>query len=122
MDVFDAMESPMTMRWLSGDPVPDELIDRLIRAGARASSPENSQLWDFVVVRSAEQRARLHEAIVPDISALDSVRARLAGAVDPVKRRMRESAYHLSATLRQAPPEYRTCTTEPGRSPCARPS
>ncbi|MFI6165926.1 nitroreductase family protein [Nocardia sp. NPDC051052] len=103
MDVFEAMESAVTMRWFSDEPVPDELIDKLIWAGTRASSPENSQLWDFIVVKSPEQRARLHEIIVPDISSLDAVRDRLADAADPVKRRMGESGYHLLATLREAP-------------------
>ncbi|GAA1950406.1 nitroreductase family protein [Amycolatopsis minnesotensis] len=103
MDVFEAMESAMTMRWLSDEPVPDELIEKLVWAGTRAPSPENSQLWDFVVVTSPEQRARLHEAIVPDISSLDTVRGKVADAADPAKRRMGEGAYHLLATLRKAP-------------------
>jgi nitroreductase len=91
------------MRWLSDKPVSDELIEKLIWAGTRAPSPENSQLWDFIVVKSPEQRARLHETIVPDISSLGAVRGRLAGAADPVKRRMGEGAYHLLTTLREAP-------------------
>ena len=103
MDVFAAMESSMNMRWLSDEPVSDELIEKLIWAGTRAPSPENSQLWDFIVVKSPEQRARLHETIVPDLSSLDAVRGRLAGAADPVKRRMGEGAYHLLTTLREAP-------------------
>lgn len=103
MDVFEAMGSAMTMRWLSEEPVPDELIEKLIWAGTRASSPENSQLWDFIVVKSPEQRALLHETIIPDISSLNVVRGRLAGAVDPVKRRMFESGQHLLTTLREAP-------------------
>jgi nitroreductase len=103
MDVFEAMESAMTMRWLSDEPVSDELIEKLIWAGTRAPSPENSQLWDFIVVKSPEQRARLQETIVPDISSLDAIRGKLAGAADPVKRRMGEGAHHLLATLREAP-------------------
>jgi nitroreductase len=100
MDVFEAMESAMTMRWLSDEPVPDELIDKLIWAGTRAPSPENSQLWDFIVVKSPEQRARLHETMVPDINAL---RGRLGSPADPVKRRMFEGGAHLLTTLREAP-------------------
>jgi nitroreductase len=100
MDVFEAMGSAMTMRWLSEEPVPDELIEKLIWAGTRASSPANSQLWDFIVVKSPEQRARLQEAIIPDINA---VRGTPASADDPVKRRMFEGGYHLLNTLREAP-------------------
>jgi nitroreductase len=103
MDVFEAMGSAMTMRWLTEEPVPDELVEKLVWAGTRASTPENSQLWDFVVVRSAEQRARLHETIVPDIRAFDGLRARLSGVTDPVKRRMYDGGAHLLETLRDAP-------------------
>ena len=38
------------MRWLKPDPVPDELVERLLWAATRASNPGNSQPWDFVVV------------------------------------------------------------------------
>lgn len=103
MDVFEAMKSAMTMRWLTEEPVPDALIEQLIWAGTRAPSPENSQLWDFVVVKDPEQRARIHETVVPDISALDGVRARLANAPDPVKRRMGEGGANLLSHLRDAP-------------------
>lgn len=101
MDVFEAMGSAMTMRWLAEEPVSDELIEKLIWAGTRASNPANSQLWDFIVVKSPEQRARLQEAIIPDISSLN-VREKPAGA-DPVKRRMFEGGSHLLTTLREAP-------------------
>jgi|SRR4051794_18247004 len=103
MDVFEAMGSAMTMRWLTEEPVPDEVIRKLIWAGTRASTPENSQLWDFIAVTSPEQRARLHETIFPDSSALDGVKARTAGVTDPVKRRMYDGGAHLLTTLRDAP-------------------
>jgi nitroreductase len=103
MDVFEAMGSAMTMRWLTEELVPDEVVRKLIWAGSRASTPENSQLWDFIVVTSPEQRARLHETIIPDISALDGVKARTASVTDPVKRRMYDGGSHLLTTLRDAP-------------------
>ncbi|WP_262705821.1 MULTISPECIES: nitroreductase family protein [Streptomyces] len=70
MDVFEAMESAMTMRWLTEEPVPDELIEKLIWAGTRAANPANAQLWDFIVVKSPEQRALLHETMIsPEVRA-----------------------------------------------------
>lgn len=102
MDVFDAMGSAMTMRWLSDKPVPDEVVEQLIWAGTRASSPANSQLWDFIVVTSPKQRARLHDLIVPHIS-LPSGGETPGNDNDPVKRRMFEGGAHLLTTLRDAP-------------------
>jgi len=101
MEVFEAMGSAMTMRWLAEAPVPDDVIEQLIWAATRASTPENSQLWDFIVVKSPEQRARLHETLVPDVASF-RVNARPAGD-DSVRQRMFEGGAHLLTTLRDAP-------------------
>jgi len=102
MDVFDAMGSAMTMRWLSDEPVPDEVIEQLIWAGTRASSPANSQLWDFIVVTSPQQRARLQDVIAPHIPSPSGGKTP-DDDIDPVTRRMFEGGAHLLTTLRDAP-------------------
>ena len=43
MDVIEAMESCSAARYLKSDPVPQDLIERVIYAATRASSPGNSQ-------------------------------------------------------------------------------
>ena len=63
MDVFEAMGTARAMRFYQPDPVPDELVDKVLWAATRASSGNNTQGWDFVVVRDPEQRARLGEAL-----------------------------------------------------------
>lgn len=88
MDVFEAMGSARAMRWFRPDPVPDELIERLLWAATRASSPNNTQAWDFVVVRDTDQRRRLGEAVAPLVSRFaampdsgsDTDRRTMAGA------------------------------------------
>jgi nitroreductase len=65
MDVFEAMASARTMRWLKADPVPDEFVDKLIWAATRASNPNNVQAWDFVVVRDPDVKATLAKALAP---------------------------------------------------------
>lgn len=50
MDIFEAMDSNRAMRRLKPDPVPRELLEKLVHAATRAPSAGNSQLWDFVVV------------------------------------------------------------------------
>lgn len=70
MDVFEAMESAMTVRSLTDEPVSDELIEKLIWAGTRAANPGNAQLWDFIVIKSPELRDRLNETIItPEVRA-----------------------------------------------------
>ena len=44
------------------DPVPENDLKRILEAGISAPSAYNLQPWRFVVVREAEQRARLRQA------------------------------------------------------------
>lgn len=59
MDVFEALETCRAIRLLKPDPVPAELIDRLLWAATRSPSPGNSQGWDFVVVDDPGPKAVL---------------------------------------------------------------
>ena len=52
MDVIEVMETCSAARYLKPDLVPQELIERVIYAATRGSSPGNSQKWDFIVVRN----------------------------------------------------------------------
>lgn len=89
MDVFEAMGTARAIRYLKPDPIDPELLEKLIWAATRASSPGNSQAWDFVVVTDADKKARIGGAIsdavsgaiqVPGDDADRSVRLMLKGA------------------------------------------
>jgi len=88
------------MRYLRADPVPEDLIVRVVRAATCASSPGNSQGWDFLVVREAVQRKRIAEALE---SAVRPVLPPVPEGGDPVRRRMLEGAHHLLDHLSQVP-------------------
>jgi len=57
--LFEAMYSARAMRWLKPDPVPPELIQRILEAAIQAPNAGNRQSWLFMVVRDAEQRRRI---------------------------------------------------------------
>ena len=59
--LFEAMYSARAMRWLKPDPVPAELIARILEAATQAPNAGNRQNWLFVVVHDAEQRRRIGE-------------------------------------------------------------
>ena len=89
MDVFEAVGSARAIRYLKPDPVEPELIEKLIWAATRASSPGNSQAWGFVVVTDADRKARIGGAVAdamsgtwrePGPDADRSVRIMLRGA------------------------------------------
>ena len=50
-DLFEIMESCRAMRRLKPDPVPDELIAKILRAGIYAPNGGNTQKWRFLVVK-----------------------------------------------------------------------
>jgi len=89
MDVFEAMGTARAIRYLKPDPVDPELIEKLIWAATRASSPGNSQGWDFVVITDPDAKARIGGAVddamagifrAPPPDADRSVRLMLNGA------------------------------------------
>lgn len=53
-NIFDIINTTRTMRRLKPDPVPDELIVKILEAGTRAPNGGNSQTWHFVVVKDPE--------------------------------------------------------------------
>jgi nitroreductase len=57
--LFEAIYTARSLRHFKPDPVPQELITRLLDAAIRASSGGNTQHWTFIVVRDAEKRRQL---------------------------------------------------------------
>jgi nitroreductase len=59
LGLFEAIYSARSLRRFRFDPVPEELITRVLNAAIRAPSAGNAQNWAFVVVRDQAQRAKL---------------------------------------------------------------
>ncbi len=63
MDLFDAIEGRKSIRRFRSDPVPDEVIARVLEAGRRAPSANNTQPWSFLVIRDKSLLAKMAEAV-----------------------------------------------------------
>ena len=50
-DLFETLHTTRAMRRLKPDPVPDELIRKILEAGAAAANGGNFQRWRFLVVK-----------------------------------------------------------------------
>ena len=50
-DVFEIISTTRSMRRLKPDPVPDELIRKILEAGVSAANGGNNQRWRFLVVK-----------------------------------------------------------------------
>jgi nitroreductase len=59
--VFEAMYQLRAMRRFKPDPVPDELIWKILEAGTKAPSGSNSQVWRFIVVRDGDGKRFIQE-------------------------------------------------------------
>lgn len=105
MDVFEAMETCRAMRYFKPDPVPAEMVERILHAATRAPSPGNSQGWDFVVVTEAATKQKLADAIGAVIAPVIAQIEQDAGGADadPVTRRMLKGAGNLARKLAEVP-------------------
>ena len=53
-DFFDIISTTRSMRRLKPDPVPDELIKKILEAGISAANGGNTQTWRFLVIKDPE--------------------------------------------------------------------
>jgi nitroreductase len=59
MDALEALYTTRAMRRLRPDPIPEDVVARIVDAGVRAPSPGVSQAWRFVVVNDPDVMAQL---------------------------------------------------------------
>src|SRR5581483_81143 len=71
--LFDALTTMRAMRRLKPDPVPLELIRKVLDAGTRAPSGQNTQPWAFVVIQDPAGKKfiqeRYHRAMLSRFAA-----------------------------------------------------
>jgi nitroreductase len=63
MDTFLAVASRRETREYADQPVPEDIVRTILDAGRLAGSGSNKQPWRFLLVESADARARLAEAV-----------------------------------------------------------
>jgi nitroreductase len=61
MDVFEAIDSLISIRKIKSDAIDIEKLDRILEAGVRAPSPANTQPWEFIVVQDKAVKERIAE-------------------------------------------------------------
>ena len=96
--VFEAIGTARAMRWLRPDPVPASLVERVVWAGTQATSPNNCQPWDFIVVEDRDVRARIGGFLAPLLPPEAPT-----GDMEPTQRRTLEGARNLIGNLGEVP-------------------
>ena len=54
MDVYECLKTRYTVRQFTSDPVPQEVVDRLLEAALWSPSSRNQQPWRLVVIRDRD--------------------------------------------------------------------
>ncbi|MCK5635193.1 MAG: nitroreductase family protein [Anaerolineales bacterium] len=61
MNVHDAILLKRAIRKFSDEPLPEDIVRRIVDAGRRAQSAKNRQPWHFIVIRERETLIKLSE-------------------------------------------------------------
>lgn len=106
--LYGLMSTQRAVRRLRPDPVPDEVIDRVLRAASWAPSGGNRQQWRVVVVRDPARKQALAELYRPVWSEYSTnYDARLerieAGPKRESARRTLEAGNHLADHFHETP-------------------
>ena len=106
-DLFDIIGTTRSMRRLKPDPVPPELIQKILAAGVAAPSGGNMQRWRFIVVTDPEVKRTVGAYYK---RAWDEIVAPRYGAGAPAPgttperfRRMLDAAQYLADHIHEAP-------------------
>lgn len=101
-DVFEAMHTMRAMRRLKPDPVPDEMIRKVLAAAVCAPSGQNTQRWSFLVCTDAQDKQWFGERYE------FSIRDRFGDALTKFdgstpEGRSTKAALHLAQNMHKAP-------------------
>lgn len=107
-ELYDALLTTRAMRRFTAEPVPDEVVESVLRAAVQAPSGGNIQPYQFLVVTDPDKRARLGELY---LRAWERYEPAVAAVTPPPRseeaarsqRRNVEASDHLARTLGQVP-------------------
>ena len=107
IDLYDAMSTLRAVRRLRADPIPDDVMERVLQAACWAPTGGNQQPWKVVVVTDSTVKAGLREIYRPEWQRYaKGFAARLEGqpdeVVEPWKRVIKAGDY-LADHLHDAP-------------------
>jgi nitroreductase len=106
-DLYSIMQTTRAVRKLRPDPIPDEVLQRVLQAATWAPSGGNRQPWRIIVVRDEQAKRRLQQLYAARwIPYAAAGRAQLAGVPEAMAQRAEASLAagdYLAANWHQAP-------------------
>ena len=109
IDLFEAIDSQRGIRYFKPDPVPDDLITRLLQAAIKSPTGGVRQGWSFIVIRDQETRRK-----IGDIYRTGS-RFVIRDDMTAQQRRVYGAAQHLEDHMEDVPVIILACIqADPG--------
>ena len=108
-DLYEMMSTLRAVRRLRPDPIPADVLDRVLQAACWAPTGGNTQPWRVVVVRSAERKAALAALYAPewqkyaDFSRRRATKTNLAGDELAKLERTVDAGNYLADNMAEAP-------------------
>ncbi|HUF52837.1 MAG TPA: nitroreductase family protein [Dehalococcoidia bacterium] len=102
MDLYEAIYSLRAMRRLKTDPVPEEMIWKVLDAAIRAPSGGNRQPWNFIVVTDLEKKRKIAEWYLDGWEKMYGAAGGAMEGDNDLARTLR-SADHLARNLAEVP-------------------
>ena len=95
MNVLEAIQKRRSVRKYKPDPLPEDVLGRILQAARLAPSGKNLQPWRFILVRSAETKERLARASA-DQTFIAEAPVVVVACADPEARYARMGRYMKS--------------------------
>jgi len=113
--LFEAMYTARAIRRFRPDPVPDELVAKVVEAGTMAPSATNAQPWAFVVVRDGDVKRFVQERYAETFhAAYARARDMIGRGASGNPKRLLDAATHLADHLHEVPVLLFCCVTRYG--------
>ena len=107
VELYEALRTTRAVRRLRTDPIPDDVLRRVVEAGTWAPTGGNTQPWRVVAVRDPEKKRALQALYLPRWQAYSKFhRERMAGAPPDFlarQEKMLDAADHLALHYGEAP-------------------
>ena len=104
--LFEAIHTQRAIRYFKPDPVPRELLDKILEAASKAPSGTNRQMWHFVIVQDAELRRKLADfyrragrTALPNLQWLADVNPRILRSATHLVEHMDDAPVLLLACI-----------------------
>ena len=120
-DVFEIMLNMRAMRRLKTDPVPDDLIYKILDAGLHAPNSGNTQKYRFMVVKDVEIKKKVQilyqKAFDEHVSANYQSRPTPPGSDEARYHRQHEAVAYLTEHYHEAPVWIVACLEHGDQAP-----